>query len=468
LTRLRVPNPERYQAEPVSHSPVYILIRSVILRLMPEFLQQTIGRLFKIERDEFAAASLSFLFVFTLMASYYVLRPVRDAMASDWSDVELSWLWTLNFFISGGAVLLYGWVVSKITLKRLVPAVYIFFSASFGLFYLATQHFDDTRLIDQSFYVWVSFFALFHISVFWSFMSDLYSSTQSKRLFGLFGAGASIGAVTGPLLPVLLGERLGVYNLLLIAALMLLLILPIIFLLERYREAQPADPARPAKSLQVIGGDFLDGFIDLFCHRFLLAIALFLLLYTMMSSFVYFELKNVMAEYDRATRSQYWGMMDLVVNTLSIFTAVFVTNRLATRFGLAVTLALVPLLLVCGWLAVAIAPGLLLLVGLQIVRRAGNYAITRPGREMLFTRVSAATRFKTKPVIDIVVYRGGDVLAGWTYTGLAQGIGLGLGAIALIAALLALVWTLVAIFLGVSYENYQTRAQSSTAPLPET
>jgi AAA family ATP:ADP antiporter len=435
---------------------------------MPEFLQRIIARLFKIERGEIAPAVLSFLFVFTLMASYYVLRPVRDAMASDWSDAELSWLWTLNFFISGGAVLLYGWVVSKVTLKRLVPAVYIFFAASFALFYLATQGFDDTRLIDQSFYVWVSFFALFHISVFWSFMSDLYSSTQSKRLFGLFGAGASIGAVTGPLFPVLLGGRLGVYNLLLIAALMLLLIIPIIFKLERYRQTQVTSPATAANTVKAIGGNFFDGFIDLLCHRFLLAIALFLLLYTMMSSFVYFELKNVMAEYDRATRAQYWGLMDLVVNSLSIFTAVFVTGRLATRFGLAITLALVPLLLVCGWLAVAIAPGLLLLVGLQIVRRAGNYAITRPGREMLFTRVPASTRFKTKPVIDIVVYRGGDVLAGWTYTGLAQGIGLGLGAIAMVAALLALAWTLVAVFLGVSYENHQNRAQTSAAPLPET
>ncbi len=435
---------------------------------MPEFLQQIISRLFKIERDEIAAALLSFLFVFMLMAAYYVLRPVRDAMASDWSDVELSWLWTLNFFISAAAVLLYGWVVSRITLKRLVPAVYIFFAVSFCLFYLATQSLDDTRLIDQSFYVWVSFFALFHISVFWSFMSDLYNSAQSKRLFGLFGAGASIGAVTGPLLPVLLGKSIGVYNLLLIAALILLLIVPIIFLLERFRQTRASETKETGKSVKVIGGEFFDGFIDLFCNRFLLAIAVFLLLYTMMSSFVYFELKNVMVDYDRATRSQYWGLMDLVVNTLSILTAVFVTNRLATRFGLAVTLALVPLLMVCGWLAVAIAPGLLLLVGLQIIRRAGNYAITRPGREMLFTRVAAATRFKTKPVIDIVVYRGGDVLAGWTYTALAQGIGLGLGAIAMVAALMALAWTLIAIFLGVSYENHQNRVPDPGARLSET
>jgi AAA family ATP:ADP antiporter len=125
-------------------------------------------------------------------------------------------------------------------------------------------------------------------------------------------------------------------------------------------------------------------------------------------------------------------------------------------------------LLVFGWLAVAIAPGLAILIGLQIVRRAGNYAITRPGREMLFTRVSPATRFRTKPVIDIVVYRGGDVLAGWTYTGLAQGIGLGLGAIAMVAALLAFAWVLVAIFLGLSYENKQGLGAAPATAVTET
>ena len=433
---------------------------------MASLLQRRLGKLLKIEPDEFVVALLSFLFVLSLMASYYVLRPVRDAMASDWSDAELSWLWTLNFFISGGAVLVYGWIASKVTLSRLVPAVYLFFAASFTLFYLASQGPYDTRLIDQAFYIWVSFFALFHVSVFWSFMANLYNSAQSKRLFGLFGAGASIGALLGPLIAVLLSERLGVYNLLLLAAVMLLLVIPVILRLQRYRPATQLE--RPATFASPLGGNFVDGFVDLLCHRFLLGIALFLLLYTMMSSFVYFELKNVMADYDRATRAQYWGMMDLVVNTLSILAAVFLTSRLATRFGLAITLALVPVLLVIGWLAVAIVPALAVLIGLQIVRRAGNYAITRPGREMLFTRVPAATRFKTKPVIDIVVYRGGDVLAGWTYTALAQGIGLGLGAIAMVAAVLALLWTLVAVFLGVSYENNQAMADLPAVATTET
>lgn len=425
------------------------------IRLMQRPIQTLVSKLMRLETREISAVAASFLFVFTLMTAYYILRPVRDAMSSDWSDAELSWLWTLNFFISTGAVLLYGVAVSRVDFKKLVPGIYIFFAGSFLFFYLATYWFDDTRLIDKAFYVWVSFFALFHVSVFWSFMSDIYSSSQSKRLFGLIGAGASIGAVLGPIIPVFFSDLLGVYNLLVIAALMLFLVIPIIRFLDKTRSVNSVNinPQSDSSSIKAIGGDFFNGFVDLFSHRFLLGIGLFILLYTIMSTFVYFELKNVMVEYDRATRTQYWAMMDLVVNSLAIFTALFVTGRLATRCGLTVTLALVPVLLVFGWLAVAIAPGLGILIGLQIIRRAGNYAISRPGREMLFTAVPRETRFKTKPIIDIVVYRGGDVLASWAYTGLAQGVGLGLGSMALVAAIIALIWTLVAIFLGNNYES---------------
>ena len=180
---------------------------------------------------------------------------------------------------------------------------------------------------------------------------------------------------------------------------------------------------------------------------------MFILLYTVMSTFVYFELKNMLAEFDRATRSQYWGMMDLIVNSLAIVTAMFATNRLAIRFGLTVTLSIIPVVIVAGWLVVALSPLLMVLMGLQIVRRAGNYAITRPGREMLFTLVSRETRFKTKPVIDIVVYRGGDMLSSWAYTGLAQGFSLGLAGIALAGTGIALVWAIVAVFIGNAYDR---------------
>ncbi len=427
---------------------------------MPGKIPRSISQLLNIEAREFFAVALSFLFVFILMAAYYVLRPVRDAMASDWSDAELSWLWTLNFFISAGAVIIYGFAVSRISLRRLVPGIYLFFALSFLLFFLATRWFEHTALIDKSFYVWVSFFALFHVSVFWSFMADIYTQSQSKRLFGPIGAGASIGAILGPSLTVAFSGIIGVYNLLLIAAVLLLLIVPLIFYLRAHRPGGGSLPTAAATEAP-LGGDFIGGFVDFFSHRFLLGIGLFILLYTLMSSFVYFELKNVMAEYDRATRSQYWGLMDLIVNTLAIVTALFATGRLASRLGLAVTLALVPAIILVGWLAVALAPGLIVLIALQITRRAGNYAITRPAREMLFTGVARETRFKTKPVIDIVVYRGGDVVAGWTYTALAQGIGLGLGAIALVAAVLAAAWMLIGILLGRKHE----REQLQPAPL---
>ena len=432
-------------------------------RLMYKPIQILVNKLMKVEAREISAVVASFLFVFILMAAYYILRPVRDAMSSDWTDAELSWLWTLNFFISAGAVLLYGVAVSRVDFKKLVPGIYIFFACSFLLFYLSTHWFDDTGLIDKAFYVWVSFFALFHVSVFWSFMADIYSRSQSRRLFGLIGAGASTGAVLGPVIPVFFSDMIGVYNLLVIAALMLLLVIPIIHFLDKTRAVNPvnANPQSSPSTVKAIGGEFFNGFVDLFSHRFLLGIGLFILLYTIMSTFVYFELKNIMVEYDRATRTQYWAMMDLIVNSLAIFTALFVTSRLATKCGLTVTLALVPVLMVFGWLTVAVAPALGILIGLQIIRRAGNYAVTRPGREMLFTAVPRETRFKTKPVIDIVVYRGGDVLAGWTYTGLAQGVGLGLGTMAMVAAIIAMMWTLVAVYLGTHFKNRNTSTDTA-------
>ena len=411
--------------------------------------------LLKIEAHEIRAAFTSFIFMFTLMVAYYTLRPVRDAMASDWSDAELSWLWTSTFVISMVAVAVYGSAITKVRFRRLVPGVYGFFSLSFLAFYLGTRIVDNPVFIDKAFYVWLSVFSLFHVSVFWSFMADTFSKDQGKRLFGFIASGASIGAVAGPVIPVFFSAAIGVYNLILLAAALLLLIIPLIAYMEKlkredlYHESISTDQADRA----TIGGNPFSGFVDFFSNRYLLGIGLFILLYTFISTFVYFELKNMLAGFDRATRSQYWGMMDLIVNSLAIVTAMFATNRLAIRFGLTVTLSIVPVIIVAGWLVVALSPLLMVLMGLQIVRRAGNYAITRPGREMLFTLVSRETRFKTKPVIDIVVYRGGDMLSGWAYTGLAQGFGLGLAGIALAGTGIALLWTIVAVFIGSAYDQ---------------
>ena len=408
----------------------------------------------KIETHEVNATLSSFLFVVLLMSAYYILRPVRDAMASDWSDAEVSWLWTLNFFVSTAVVALYGVAVSRVRFQLLVPAMYGFFALTFVIFYVSSSAFVDRTLIDKAFYLWVSVFSLFHISVFWSFMSDLFSKEQAGRLFSIIAAGASVGGLIGPSIPSFFSESLGTDNLMLIASVMLLLPIPIIFYLQSLKSSVlQKELTVPAISTAKIGGNPFAGFKMFFSNPYLLAIGLFIFLYTGISSFVYFELKNLLADLSRAERTAVWAQMDLAVNTLSIATGLFATGRIVTRFGMPFTIALVPVLICVGLIVIAISPLMGLVVGLQIVRRAGNYAVTRPAREMLFTRVDRETRFKAKPVIDIVAYRGGDTIMAWLFTGLTQGLGLGLAAVAIVGAGIAALWAIVGIYLGRWFER---------------
>jgi AAA family ATP:ADP antiporter len=419
-----------------------------------------------IKERELNAVVSSFLFVVVLMSAYYILRPVRDAMASDWSDAEVSWLWTLNFFISTGVVALYGAAVSRFRFKLLVPATYGIFAASFVSFYVLGSFFADRTLIDKSFYVWVSVFSLFHISVFWSFMSELFSKEQSGRLFGVIAAGASVGGLVGPTVPAFFSASLGTDNLMLIASVMLLLTIPIIFHLQALKLAAPDDHVLPTTTTHAIGGNPLAGFKAFFSNPYLLCIGLFIFLYTGISSFVYFELKNLLSELTRPERTAIWAQMDLAVNILSISTGLLVTGRIVSKFGMPVTIALVPVLICIGLLVLAISPLLGAVVVLQIVRRAGNYAVTRPAREMLFTRVDRETRFKAKPVIDVVAYRGGDMLMAWLFTGLTQGLGLGLAAVAVVGAGIAALWSLVGIYLGRWFERDDLEPNTTTVDAP--
>lgn len=413
----------------------------------------------KIEPQEVKATLGSFLFVVILMSAYYILRPVRDAMASDWTDAELSWLWTLNFFISTAVVAFYGFAVSRVRFHLLVPGMYGFFAATFVIFYIAASASSDRVLLDKAFYAWVSVFSLFHISVFWSFMSDLFNKEQAGRLFSVIAAGASVGGLIGPSIPSFFSESLGTDNLMLIASVMLLAPIPIIFYLQSLKsnELHNDEPHKSSQRLDQpvvkIGGNPFAGFKMFFTNPYLLAIGAFIFLYTGISSFVYFELKNLLADYSRAERTAIWAQMDLLVNFLSIATGLFATGRLVSRFGLPFTIAMVPMVICIGLLTIAAAPLIPVVIGLQIVRRAGNYAVTRPAREMLFTKVDRETRFKAKPVIDIVAYRGGDTIMAWLFTGLTQGLGLGLAAVAVVGAVIAALWAAVGLYLGRWFER---------------
>ena len=411
----------------------------------------------KVKEQEIKAVIFSFLFVVVLMSAYYILRPVRDAMASDWTDAEVSWLWTLNFFISTAIVALYGSMVSKFRFRLLVPTLYGIFAISFIIFYALGSVFEDRTLIDKSFYVWVSVFSLFHISVFWTFMSELFSKEQSGRLFGIIAVGASVGGLIGPSITAFFSVSLGADNLMLIASMMLLIPIPIIFYLQSLKSKELNNEVLDIPdSNQSIGGNPLAGFKMFFSNPYLLSIGLFIFLYTGISSFVYFELKNLLSDFSRSERSVIWAQMDLAVNILAISTGLFATGRIVTKFGMPATIAMVPIMICIGLLVLAISPLLGVVMVLQIIRRAGNYAVTRPAREMLFTLVNQETRFKAKPVIDIVAYRGGDMLTAWLFTGLTQGLGLGLAAVAAVGAGIASLWALVGIYLGKWFDRYES------------
>ena len=425
------------------------------------FLNRIAKTTAKIEAHELRAVLLSFAFVFTILASYYILRSIRDGLASEWDDVQLSTIWTFTFFISFLVVALYGFACSKIKFRYLVPGVYIFFALSFFSLYVLINVLPEIKLMgytiqtDQIFYVWVSVFSLLNISVFWSFMADIYSKQQATRLFGFIAAGSSLGAIFGPTISLLLATKIGSYNLILISASLLFIPVLIASVLEKIKTSDLGTQGLNQGYDKPLGANILSGFKEFALNRLLLGIGIFIVLYTGISTFVYFELKNILVDYDQDLRTQIWAGMDLAVNVLAVVTAMFGTSRLATRFGLTVTLPLVPVIIITGLFIVALSPMLWVVVGLQIVRRAGEYSITKPAREMLFTIVDRESRFKAKSVIDVVVYRAGDIFWAWAFTGLTQLLGMSLAAIALIGAGIASIWSLLAVYLGKYFDKHQ-------------
>lgn len=429
-------------------------------------IKDTIASIMKwlaeIERHELKATALSFLFVFILMFAYYLLRPVRDAMASDWTDVEVSWLWTMNFVISTILVALYGFVVSRVSFKRFVTSIYLFFALTFVLFFVVSQSSENQVLVDKAYYLWVSVFSLFHLSVFWGFMADIFNKTQASRLFGIITAGASAGSVCGAVFSGKFAPILGIESMMLIAALLLLLPIPIILALGRLKDTDLGNSQHSIDSSKLkIGNNPIGGFVDFFTNPYLMGVGLFLILYTGIGSFVYFEQKNLLAGFDIKTRASIYGYRDAIVSVLTYFLAFFVTGRLVTKLGMPSALAMVPIILIFGMLILSFSPVLLAAVAMHISLKAGNYGLTRPAREMLFTVVDREALLKAKPVVDIVAYRGGDVIMGWLFSFLSTGIGLGMAAIALVGALISGLWAIVGYLLGKSFDKIESNSESA-------
>jgi AAA family ATP:ADP antiporter len=359
--------------------------------------------------------------------------------------------------------MIYGLACSKIRFRFLVPAVYTFYAVTFALFYLGSSAVTDGVLLDKSFYVWVSLFSLFHLSVFWSFMADTFSSEQSKRLFPFIGVGVSAGAAAAPLVVAVIASDVGNENLMLIAAAILLLAMPMIFYLQRLKIVDLHNEAVQANlGAATMGGKWWQGFRDFATSPYLLTIGLFILLYTAIQAFIYLETTELLRIYEeREQRTTILALRDAVANILTFGLGLFVTGRLVKRFGMPATLALLPAFCALGFLILAMAPVLSVLLAVDIARRGGEYGITRPAREMLFTSVDRETRFKTKPVVDVVVYRGGDAWWGGIFAFLSEGIGLGFAAMSLIGSAFAAVWVASAVYLG---RAFQRRERSDEAP----
>lgn len=290
-------------------------------------------------------------------------------------------------------------------------------------------------------------------------MADTFTQEQAKRLFAIIAAGASLGAILGSTIAAAFAKRLGVDMLMLLSSCGLVLVIPLVFYIYRLKQNELGNADVSADLSQAkLGGHWWQGFKTLLTNPYLLSIAVFLVLYTFIGSFIYFEQKNLLADYSREERTQILGGIDWLVNTLTFGIAFFATSRIVRKFGMPTTLALLPVFVLVALLILAFAPVLTVLLALQVARRSGNYAITRPAREMLFTEVSQEDRFKAKPVIDIVLYRGGDAVSSLAFAGLTQGLGLGLAAVSLVGAGIAAVWAWVGVWLGRKYDG---KVQSS-------
>lgn len=424
-------------------------------------LRIRIERVIDVRPGEWPALLIAFIYFFCLLAGYYVLRPVRDTMGVVGGVDNLQWLFTATFGAMLCATPVFGWVVRRYPRRIFLPAVYAFFIVNLLLFAVLFRVPGAEAWTARAFFVWLSVFNLFVVSVFWSFMVDIFTSKQAARLFGVIAAGGSAGALAGPWLTAMLATTIGTEQLLLVSAALMAGALACVRALARHRFREGMGDATADKAL---GGGILEGVTTFLTSPYLLGIGAYIALYTLTSTFLYFQQAELVSgafESDDR-RTQVFALIDLATNGLTLALQLFVTGRLLSWAGVRTGLVVLPLLTVAGFLALAAGPVLMTLAAFQTLRRAASYAIARPARETLFTAVPEVQKYKSKNFVDTVVYRGGDAASGWLYAGLA-GLGFELATLALIAAPIALVWAGVGWALGGRHRAW-TREEKGETP----
>jgi AAA family ATP:ADP antiporter len=410
-----------------------------------------------IEDFELKAVILSMLYFFFLFGSYSVVKPVRDAMGTVYGVKHLQELFTATFVASLVFAPLYAGLASRIRLATFLPWVYGFTAVSvlaFIALFRSTHDAQQLHWVAAAFYVWVSTFNMLIISVFWSFMADIFSRTQAKRLFGFVAAGGTIGGIVGPLLAKYLSESIGNNGLMVISAVGFLVTAVLVRLLAHEKAKLAAQGAETQKTTldRKLSGGLFDGFVLLLRSPYLLLLALFLLLMTWISTIVYFQLGDLITKafVSADERTSAYATIELAVNSLAVVLQLFGTGRLIRRFGVGTGLLLNPVIMVIAFLAVLFSPVLMVLGAIQIIRRVAEYAVAKPTREMLFTVVDQESKYKAKNVIDTVVYRFGDLSSAWVSHAVLP---FGVVGLAIFGAIVSIIWFPVAFLLGKRYES---------------
>jgi AAA family ATP:ADP antiporter len=421
-------------AQEEAGGPVYRLLKTII----------------EVCPAEMRALGWSWFYIFAVLSSYYILRPIRDEMGVAGGVENLQWLFTGTLLGMIAVNPPFAALVAKLPRVRFIALTYRFFAANLLLFilllHLATA--AQNIWIGRVFFVWASVFNLFVVSVFWAVMVDVFDSEQSKRLFGFIAAGATLGGIMGSSLTASFATIVPASYLLLVSALLLEVAIFSVRRLSRLSDALRRRPAEGADE-QPIGGAVLSGLTHTFKSPYLANVGLYILLFTITSTFLYFQQAEIArhAFADRGARTAFFAQIDLGVNVLTLGAQLFATARVLRAIGVGLTLAMLPALSVLGFSGLALAPSMLVLVVYQVLRRAGNFAFARPTREVLFTVVAREDRYKAKSFLDTVIYRTGDQIGAWTYAGLGF-VGLGIAGISAAAIPLSLVWLFNGVWLG--------------------
>ncbi len=421
------------------------------------------ARIVPTRAGELKPALLAFAYFFCVLACYYVLRPVRDEMGIRSGVRNLPWLFTGTFITSLVIAPIYAVLVARLKRATFIPLVYGFLTLNILAFWACLTFGVAVGQTAVVFFVWITVFSVFAVSVFWSFMADLFDSDQAKRLYPFIAAGGSLGGFAGSATVTGLAKVVGPANLLLIAAVLLVLALLSAMRLERQPLAQ--GPSRKASPQAAVGGGWLSGLITILRSPYLGGIALWVVLLSVAGGFAYFMQAQIIsdANLDTATRTQIFGAIDLGTNILIPILQVLITGLLLRRAGIGPTLAIVAAVALIGFLALAATPLLAVVIAVQVAQRAGQFALSNPAREALWPVVEREQKYKAKNVVDNVVFRGSDVATSWIFNLLSTGLGLGVSAIALIAAPICAVWIALSLGLGRAQANKAATATSIPA-----